>query len=394
MIKKIINKDNVAYWLGATIMLFIICIALLSFSEIQFSTVFTSSGIVAIISAVIGILLTVFVSSVLLKEKSGADKDVKNHEQKIKVFFEFAKGMWQIADDGDNEQEKIKNKYEKLRSMCFDKLVLILTPEEIKKMAKIIKEIDDTKSINDNRKYFCAIINVLQNSLGNKHEDESFLQELYNAFDRDEQNEIAEEDNAKNISKDRTFWHFIMWDDRQITAFKNGNWFLSLTEYGEDRRTRLLRQVKTEDIVFLYKRWSGTGYIGAFRVLDPPTKIIKGKENYSQADIDKYDIYKAINDGASFASCILVEPIAYNFKGVGYLTLRRRTIQRINDINAVNYLINGFNGVFTGCAKENVLKERYNEGKNKFDENTEVKDLNEDYFRKLVEKQNEQVNKK
>src|SRR5690606_40346779 len=64
----------------------------------------------------------------------------------------------------------------------------------------------------------------------------------------------------------------------------------------------------------------------------------------SETEIAKFDIYEGLKDGASLCSNILVEPIAYNFKGVGYYTVRRRTIERMNDFEAVKFLLNRFNG--------------------------------------------------
>jgi hypothetical protein len=137
--------------------------------------------------------------------------------------------------------------------------------------------------------------------------------------------------------------------------------------------------VQPNDIVFLFRR-GGYGYIGAFRAT--ANKILESEsyKKYSEDDIKKYDMYKSLEDGATLASNILVEPIAYNFKGVGYYSVRRYTIQRMNDIEAVKFLLNRFNG------KE--LTAEQISGIGKLDENilVEISHENKDYLNKITEK--------
>ncbi|MDR0758129.1 MAG: hypothetical protein LBF85_09825 [Tannerella sp.] len=386
-------------------LLILICFLLLLIPESQMPTILQSSGLVAIISAFLGVVMTVAVTAILLEKQaetqkelldkqseteSKKDKDMKIHERKIHVFSAFTSKMWKMADEASIIE--LKNKYEELRSMCFGELVFFLTQKEIEELTAVIGEIDNTKPIDFNLKHFCKITNILQSSLENKHESEVYLQKLYNAFDR---NSIGQQNDSKHTeiankasntnSSSVTFWHFNVWGEEQITAFKNSKWFLSLIEYGEDWRTGLLKQVKPNDIVFLFKR-GGTGYIGAFKVLDPPWKIIQAKENYDdynqeeKEEIAEYDIYEAIEDGATLVSCILVEPIAYNYKGVGYLTVRRRTIERMNDPEAVKYLIEKFSN--------NSLNPEQKKGIGKLDEITSIPNLNTDYFNRTLTKQN------
>ena len=42
----------------------------------------------------------------------------------------------------------------------------------------------------------------------------------------------------------------------------------------------------------------------------------KYKFNYDETKHQEYDIYNAVDDGADYVSNILVEPLAYNYKGV------------------------------------------------------------------------------
>jgi flagellin-specific chaperone FliS len=424
------NKNNVLYWIGAVVVLFMVCFALLYFSEAQLPTNLTTSGIVAIISAIIGVLLTVFAISIQLKQQSEhesqKEKSVKIYEKKIDIYSKFAQKLWKIV--GDVNPDDVNKIYKDLKNMCFDELVFFLSQEEIEQLRKVIEEMKINKD-NDNLPYICKIINILQNSLENKQENESYLQKLYEVFDGNNVVNVVAKDNpsfkrfCNNIiktianvlgkkelgnmgeysdkSNDRpsdnsgeekslpniTFWHFNTLDEAQIKEFKNGNWFLSLIEYGEDWRTGQLQQVKPDDVVFLFMK-GGTGYIGAFKVKNPPNKIIKAKnyDDYSEQEkkeLDYYDIYNAIEDGATLVSCLHVQPIAYNYKGVGYWTVRRRTIERINDPEgAVRYLLNGFRGIFEGDNKAD-LERRYKEGNGKLDENMNIDNLDSEYFKEV-----------
>jgi hypothetical protein len=363
----------------AIAVLFVMCFALLYFSEAQFPTALMSSGIVAIISALIGVTLTAIAVSFQLKKQSEAEvekeKAVKMYKQKTRMFSEFTSTMWKMANDVESDDAELSKSYNELRLMCFDKLVFFLKKAETEQLAKIIEEIDTTKPMDYNLISFCEITNILQCSLENKIDNTSSLSRLYNAFDKKDIEAVETKRGGTGAdSAHITFWHFIMLGDQQIKAFKNNHWILSLIEYDEEWRTRLIRKVKPNDVIFLFKR-GGAGYIGAFRALDPPSKILKQGEIYSDAEYAKFDIYGGMGDDASWASNIRVEPIAYNYEGVGYYTLRRRTIERINDTATVGFLLEKFSGIH--------LDESRLAGKGKLDGETPVK-LNEDYFSKIV----------
>lgn len=59
---------------------------------------------------------------------------------------------------------------------------------------------------------------------------------------------------------------------------------------------------------------------------------------------------------------LLVEPVAYNYKGVGYKNICRRTIERMNDVDSIIFLLNRFSG--------NDLSAQQKLGVNKLNENT------------------------
>lgn len=339
--------------------------------------------------ALIGVFITAIVTAFLLQGQTASeaqrDKDVKIFEEKVKVYSDFTEKMWAMLDDEKVTEEELKT----LRNICFSKLVFYLNSEQIH---SIFNQINSINFENDDTamKAIGEITYILQSSLNtDKNIKSSDLIKLFNSFDKKKFVETEEAEEVvsvahNTVSQQQTtsnvrYWHFnTLYEQQQITAFKNGNWILALIEYGEDWRTNAIRQVKPNDIIFLFKR-GGAGYIGAFRALEPTAKILEAGQNYTADEISKYDIYDGLDDGASLCSNILVEPIAYNFKGVGYYTVRRRTIERMNDFEAVKFLLNRFNG--------KNLNENQLAGKGKLDNDTTLT-LNENYFAEIIRNNN------
>ena len=379
---KVISK---IYWLLiAVFVLLVLWLALRYVSKAQMPTDFTSSDLVAIVSIVVGGLVAVLTVFIQLR----GDKDGKIFEQKISVYSEFTKQMWGFVKEEGYEitDEDLR----KLRAICFQKLVLYLDCDQIREITHPISCIRDRGKDSIGR-----ITYVLQENLNfgkkrksNEDEVSKRLRELYNSFDIKESVEKEESIQIEAVAQNCTqesqqvdnkisFWHFnILYEKQQIEAFKAGNWVLALIEYGEEWRTNLIKQVKPNDVIFLYKR-GGAGYIGAFKALDPPSKILQGKNyaEYSKDECKQYDIYDNLKDGVDFASNIRVEPIAYNFKGVGCYSVRRRTIERINDMDAVKFLLERFNG--EKLSTDQLV------GKGKLDDKTSI-ELDESYFSEVV----------
>jgi hypothetical protein len=339
--------------------------------------------------ALIGVFITLIVTHLLLEGQTKGDvhraRDIKIYSKKLKVYSEFTTKMWEMANnDNDDNDEKIEKRYQELRLMCFEKLAFFLKHDEIDKLTKTIEKIDKTGLIDRNLPHFCKITSILQNSLEedkNKDENESIaLQNLYNAFNKadlkNEEDETVIQETAEQSKDPVRYWHFNTLGDAQLKAFKNNNWILSLIEYGEKWRTNALSHVKPNDVVFLFKR-GGSGYIGAFRAVG--TKIFNETSWKEDKDANKsqFDIYNAFEDGASLVSSIIVEPIAFNYKGVGCKSVRRSTIERIHDKEAVNYLLTRFKGY--------ELNENQKQGVGKLDNDTElkIKDTNIEFFNKL-----------
>jgi len=372
------QKQEQFIWVLGIVMFTLIFIASSVIFKIFDFEVLPSQFFGALIGVVITAIITVFLLRGQSAQEMQRDKDVKIFEQKIQVYSEFTEKMWGMFDDSKLTDDELRA----LRDICFRKLVFYLDHKQIMMISEQIESIRDTSM-----KAAGEITQILQKHLNSNNDVTSgVLVKLFNSFDKKklEENEMSIEDlntpETANLQQDPSanyirYWHFnILYEEQQIKAFKDNNWVLALIEYGEEWRTNALKQVKKDDVIFLFKR-GGSGYIGAFRALDPPAKILEAGKSYTNIEIKKYDIYDGLEDGASLCSNLRVEPIAYNYLGVGYYTVRRRTIERMNDYEAVKFLLNKFNG------KE--LNEEQRVGMGFLDSGNKV-ELNSDYFVELL----------
>jgi hypothetical protein len=338
------------------------------------------------------------------------ERNIRTFEQKIDVYSEFVETMWKMFERGSDGGDDVTTKeLSELRAKCFNRLVFYLDDQQIQDIAKQIKQLDALDDGKDKRITASIITRILRSNLeGSKEKlelpvdgiaEDQHMRDLFKSFGLVEETEeivpdissIPDNFSASNNSSvsdisstsesgqlisqesDVTYWHLIAYGEEQFAAFKKGNWILGLNESWEDTwRTNAVRAVKPNDIIFLFRRGGG-GYIGAFRALEPSFVYID-KENaneYSQEEKDLYDMGHELATGARIA-CILVEPIAFNYKGVGCKTVRRRTIERINDAEAVKFLLDRFAG--------KRLDRDQSKAMGKLDENTPIKELNSEYF--------------
>lgn len=357
----------------------------------------------ALLEAVVTALITYFLLSGQTSQEKERDKDVRIFEEKVTVYSEFSEKLWgMITDDNEVSNEELIE----LRKLCFSKLVFYLNDTQIKCISDEIRQIDIAAERSIGK--IARITQILQenlqngsNSFNNKSQGtlsfkikstnsniiesrQQLLSELFNSFNREEISlkedlVVIENENIQPIQ----YWHFNLLGDEQIKSFENNNWVLALIEYGESWRTNLIRQVKPNDVIFLFRR-GGYGYIGAFKALDPSHKILEFGKTYSEEEIKKFDIYNGLIDGATLCSNLLVEPIAFNSQGVGTWSVRRRTIERMNDSEAVKFLLNRLNG--KGKDKGgSELSERQIKGFGKLniDSKSEIK-LDNEYFNQVI----------
>ena len=329
---------------------------------------------------VISIITIIILESQNAKEKA-RKKDVMIYEERISVFSNFTEKLWSILDDEVITNEKLKE----LQKICFSKLVFYLNSKEIDDIYRLIININEN-NIDSMQRTVSAITHILHENLNHKKSASSIdLLKFFNSFNRKQTETFDELSSITNFeyitiperqyNKKIEYWHFNIIDAKQqIESFKNKNWVLALNECGENWRTKAIMQVKPNDVIFLYKD-SEAGYIGVFRALDPPSVILNSNTKYSKRELSKYDIYKGLANGASLASNIIVDPIAYNFNGIGSYTIRKKTIERINDIEEVRFLLNRFNG--------KDLNEKQALGIGRLDNDSKIF-LNKDFFDVII----------
>ena len=368
-----------------------------------------------IASAFLGAGATAWITNTLLNNKQkteeAKEKNIKVYENKIQVYSEFISKMWKTLEDDVITDEEIFE----IRFDIFNKLIFYLKKEDIEELCEKVGNIknscdndgDNSKRTKETIDCFSKITNLLRaDVIGERHtESAQFISELWNKFGlapRDTQSlsntqietgikplESIEPNKTGSITYN--FWHFTMFNNKQIDeAFNNNKYELSLNEYGETWRTNRVKQVKQGDIVFLFCR-GGNGYIGVFIVKgwrvfyfeenreeiqkfdnDKP-KEVKG-ELYER-DIEQYDIYDSKNDDATLCANIIVEPIAFDSEGVNYPgSVYRHTISQYPDHYAKILLSR-----FLRNKEEN--KPSYN----KLSKNIEMAGVNTDEFKKIID---------
>lgn len=337
-----------------------------------------------IASAFLGAGATAWLTNTLLsnqqESEEAKEKNIKVFENKIQVYSEFISKMWKTLEDDIITDEEIRG----IRLDIFNKLIFYF--DDIDKLAEKVdrikssnmftEEIDNSKKTKETILCFSEITEMLRDdvrrsSIGDKAKSISNLWNKFGIQPRDSENETKSNEKIETVNKtisdniikgssqqeenasedsqrmEENTWHFNAWGDQQFKLIENNlaeskEIELSLVEYGEYWRTNLLKQVGEGDIIMLFRR-GGYGYVGAFeaigrRIFD----FEKGEEeilyfgeekprpveNFN-ADVEKYDIYKSREDGASLCSNLIVKRIAYVPEGVGNPGgVYRRTISR------------------------------------------------------------------
>lgn len=325
------------------------------------------------IAVVLSVVFTAVVTNQLLTGQSNneesRERNIKVYENKISVYAEFVSKMWSIMNDGKVEPEEIIA----LRSDIFNKLIFYLDDSQIKAISEELERLEFDSSTDDYVAVFENITKVLRSSILETEQDRSKteIKTLWNRFNHLLKNDYEpeletqvpdkEEPKSKSVPETRTpdmveldrhihrdCVHFNMLDDNwQKSIFAKGTNALGLCEYGEVWRTNLIKRCRNNDIVFLYQT-GGPGYIGTFLakgwvVLEADgngkvekevryefdkreSEVVVESEGDINKDIDRFCARKLINDGCTKVSFLLVEPLVFCEKGVGVISVYRRTI--------------------------------------------------------------------
>lgn len=305
------------FWSGAIMELF----TRTESSQQAFSVLISAAAAAAIVG-----VMQVF----LMKQQENKDKNIRIYEKKLEVYSRFNALLWKCSDPSS---------FEKVADMCMQELIFSISNDKVKNLATLLNEAKkNCETIDKAKESYAAITNLLKSDLLDTAIEEVKNKDILNVFNAvniPEEDVISE--NIQSVSTDAIewksneikdiwnnyesgqlqCWHFNALEvEKQKWALDSDNKILSLIEYNEEWRTERLKQVKDGDVVFLFNR-GGAGYVGMYRALgtivlrnddrgvyiseDGKTEILISKE-----DANKYDIYSAIGDGASFVSNIKV----------------------------------------------------------------------------------------
>lgn len=96
--------------------------------------------------ALIGTIITAIVTVFLLQGQSSSDekkdKNIRIYENKLDVYSEYVRQMWEtISDDEDLKEEEWNN----LRVQTFGKLIFYLDTDAIQNLTQYVSEIDKAR---------------------------------------------------------------------------------------------------------------------------------------------------------------------------------------------------------------------------------------------------------
>ena len=343
-----------------------------------------------IIAVVLSVLFSAVVTNSLLTAQSESEenkeKNIKIHENRIKAYSSFMQKMWGVLDDDTILKEEINS----LRADLLDNLIFYLDNSQLQVILEALEELykgvnGDKPSDSKKREYikFATIVaDNLKEAVSTsvqetKKTDNEQILKLWTIFSnienqfpdkeeigetketsvvleqpKEEHSEESTSSPSESVSKrlNAQAWHFCGYGTEQLDYLESGGNELSLVEYGEYWRTDLVKQVKLDDIVFLFrgnKRYSGAYLAKGWRVfvydeqrnveeITSPgieKRVVKeGKVSIDSvaAELAKYDIYQSYLDQNS-TSCanIVVDELSYFREGVtNPNTTYRKTISR------------------------------------------------------------------
>lgn len=385
--------------------LFVFLIIIVLFTAIASYFYYKSDNAVGpnLITAFVGVVISAMVTLVLLngqtKDEEVKERNMKLYNAKLEIYSNFVSSMYEVLRDNQITEEEFLN----LRTKLFGQVSFYAKDDILKLINNELREKNYTDT-QQMQRCFANIACILQKDL---REDwpvnvkssyvlwdtfDELLDKSHGVNDATETNELSIESTTETVPSDyfnKCFWHFTMWEpDKQLKALREGIYELNLVEYdGIDWRTNLIKQVKKDDLIFLF-RSGGWGYMGVYRAVgwrifefgennvcrETLNIFDKGIEEITdqtqiQTDLERSDIYNSRQDGADLCSSIIVEPLAFSSKGIGNPGgVYRRTISRydhgyglkqlsrfmaiMDDDSIYNVHFNGEKKVEMGCNKE------------------------------------------
>ena len=341
------------------------------------------------------------------------NKELQLRESKINAYSDFISNMYTIlSEKGENLDE---SDLKKIRMDIFSKLIFYIEPDTLNKLKEESQEIKRI-GISERRELFkslSSITSILREEVI-KEDKEEPVNKMIDIWENMSIKEfftpIEQYQNLQN-KVSYNFWHFNMWGQEQLEALHKGIYELNLVEYGEWWRTNLLKQVRNNDLIFLFQT-GGSGYMGVFRAIgwrifefyDQEDDKVKVKETLNEfdkegikdihgeevpiteefeaetplaKDLKRSDIYNSreyVKDGATLCSSIIVEPLVFTKNGIGNPGgTYRRTISRYDYGYGIKQL-----------ARYRTIIEKYPDNYDDLKINNEKKGCNVEWFKKEV----------
>ncbi len=372
---------------GAIVCLIVLLFLVMGVVFILFHLFSTRDFSYEICCALIGTIITAVITVFLLHGQSSSDekkdKNIKIYENKLEVYSEYVRQMWEtISDDEELKEEEWNN----LRVQTFGKLIFYLDADAIQNLTQYVSEIDKARREDNLQGIKIGFANITQLLTGDiathKSKQEANYAKLFNQFnintselqdntDIDAKAQPIVQPAAEVVAQPietpaapaispvyqlgndiwaHGFWHFCA---LKMSVQKLHLGTLALIEYDEQWRTDTIRRVKEGDLIFLFAAGGG-GYYGVFRAKNvagthsPALVFATDGEQTDKQEYERFgkafDIYNGYKDSATSIAAINVETIYFKEDGLGWnpVSTRRATIIPFNQKSDRYALLNAF----------------------------------------------------
>lgn len=201
-------SKNVQTWIYAFLLMGAICFLVIFISEGQMPTVFTSSGIVAILSAIIGVLLTVIVTNLLLNKQSESEeekeKSVKVFEEKLKIYQQFLDKLQEVIKDDRITEGEVKELIFQISTIAMHTKPEYVNPilKELEELVKTLENKNGNGDEQNEKPFYSALAGHIRKIVL------EFQKELYPQIDKagkDTEIDVAKFDDLVQIISQQPF---------------------------------------------------------------------------------------------------------------------------------------------------------------------------------------------
>ena len=172
---------------GAIICLIVLLFLVMGVVFILFHLFSTRDFSYEICCALIGTIITAVITVFLLQGQSSSDekkdKNIKIYENKLEVYSEYVRQMWETISDDEELDDK---EWNQLRAQTFGKLIFYLDAEAIQNLTQYVSEIDKARredNLQGIKIGFTNITRLLTDEIAtHKSKQEADYTKLFNQF--------------------------------------------------------------------------------------------------------------------------------------------------------------------------------------------------------------------